>query len=428
MKARLIFWIWRAVAAQLLVPQGGRAQWVLDGLAGKEVLKLELHADTLYAATDDGLYRRAPGQGWQLMGHMGSRVNDFIRLAPGEFIVCLNVSPVSLRRTLDNGATWSDYQNGFGGSSTTKNCYKITAHPDTPDTLFAKASFAIAKSTDRGQTWTLKRGEWDDFGYQSTTLVIDTANPNVIYAGGELALFSAFLWKSVDWGETWTTVSLPDPMNNAVNTLTFGTGAGTPLWVGMEGRIISSRDGGNSWAEQTFDNYSYIQSIRESKVFPGRLYATGSLNGTQGGPLFYYQATYADTAWVLDSSTAELGDMYVQDLLVVETDTAEVLYFASRIGVYRLVLDRPEPPVGRAPRRAAGTFALYPNPASGLVTLRASAPIHQLEVRNLQGQTVYSQQVVQPAQPTYSLALPLPSGVYFLSLNGGAFQKFILAD
>ena len=76
MKARLIFGIWLAVVAQLLVPQGGRAQWVLDGLAGKEVLKLELHADTLYAATDDGLYRRAPGQGWQLMGHMGSRVND----------------------------------------------------------------------------------------------------------------------------------------------------------------------------------------------------------------------------------------------------------------------------------------------------------------------------------------------------------------
>ncbi|MGI4740748.1 MAG: T9SS type A sorting domain-containing protein [Janthinobacterium lividum] len=74
---------------------------------------------------------------------------------------------------------------------------------------------------------------------------------------------------------------------------------------------------------------------------------------------------------------------------------------------------------------ATSTFALFPNPASGQVTLQlpasASGPA-QVVLRDLSGRSVLTQALRSGTDTTISLPASLAAGVYLLQVQGSGFS------
>jgi len=72
----------------------------------------------------------------------------------------------------------------------------------------------------------------------------------------------------------------------------------------------------------------------------------------------------------------------------------------------------------------AATITVYPNPATtSLVIQSASQPINQIDITNLVGQTMYSNEY--NAQQVNVNIADLPAGIYFVKVNGWVTRKFI---
>jgi len=66
-------------------------------------------------------------------------------------------------------------------------------------------------------------------------------------------------------------------------------------------------------------------------------------------------------------------------------------------------------------------YNIYPNPATTSLTISANQ-INQITISNLLGQTIYSRQYNSPkVQIDVST---LPSGLYFVKVNGSEVKKF----
>ena len=66
---------------------------------------------------------------------------------------------------------------------------------------------------------------------------------------------------------------------------------------------------------------------------------------------------------------------------------------------------------------------IYPNPASTLLNIAASTTIDQVAVTDLLGQTVFSHEYNQPRVQVH--IADLPTGVYFVKINGSEVKKFV---
>ena len=135
----------------------------------------------------------------------------------GESFIRSNVSIGNgVYKSTDGGETWS-----HSGLDNTGRISRIIIHPTNPDVVFVAAvghAYApqkdrgLHKSTDGGKTW--RQVLYIDENTGISDLVIDPANPRVMYAGAwQLSLRTwnrtsggpgSGLFQSLDGGETWT--------------------------------------------------------------------------------------------------------------------------------------------------------------------------------------------------------------------------------
>jgi len=118
-------------------------------------------------------------------------------------------------KTTDAGKTWKNL-----GLKDTQSIARIVVHPKDPNVVYVAAighlfgpnkERGVYKTTDGGATWSLVKYIDPDVGF--TDLVMDPANPNVLYGasyqrrrvpwgfngGGP----GSGIWKTVDAGKTW---------------------------------------------------------------------------------------------------------------------------------------------------------------------------------------------------------------------------------
>src|SRR5687767_1045246 len=141
---------------------------------------------------------------------------DVVFIGMGETCIRGNIMPGDgVYRSTDAGRTWAHV-----GFRDVDGIAKIRVHPTNPQVVFVaafgkysapSAERGVFKSTDGGTTW--RRVLFRDDSTGAVDLVIDRANPNVLYA----ALWQAYrkewqmssggkgsgLFKSTDGGETW---------------------------------------------------------------------------------------------------------------------------------------------------------------------------------------------------------------------------------
>ena len=405
----------------LLAPAPAHGQWRPLGLSGKQVARLRAHAGFIYACTDLGLYRRATDSAdtlWSAAGFVGQDVLDLTVIGPQALLAARLLSgpsdTVSLYRSLDGGTSWQPFQNGFGAGSS-RQARKLLA--TASGTLFA-ASSRIERSLDSGLSWQVVQQ-----AQVVNALEGSPASPDLVWAGGETVIFQPYLLKSNDGGTTWKQINLFAGGDNAVDAIAAHPFDPEVVYLGMEGRVMKSEDGGTQWITTTSPDptlYTFGMAIRP--FLPLKVYAAGASVAPDPRGVVFYQSEDAGLSWLALAYPADAG-YGARNLLLTTAALEETLYVATYNGVFR----HTQGTVG-VPDRPRETFALRcrPNPFSTATTIEFRLPALEratLRILDLQGRTVAVPWDAPAGPGAHRAELDgrgLRAGVYFAQLSTGA--------
>jgi photosystem II stability/assembly factor-like uncharacterized protein len=223
-----------------------------------------------------------------------------------------------------------------------------------------------------------------NIGGRTRTLVIDSTDPNVMYAGG----VSGGVWKTVDAGARWDAIG-DELVNLAVNSMVMdprdrnvlyaGTGEGyfreevrgTGLPLRGNG-IFVTRDGGASWQQlpsTSSADFQYVNDLAISAHDSQRIYAatrTGVWRSTDSGQNWTHVLATSVKGGCLDLAMRLDTD---GDTLFASCGTFEqaTVYRSSRAE-----LDETWTPVLSEPDMGRTTLAIAPSHPSTIYALAAS--------------------------------------------------------
>lgn len=156
--------------------------------------------------------------------------------------------------TEDGGKTWLPWDGGlegrlFAARGTDAWAYSLTVDPGNPSRLYMGLLYPVMRSDDGGETWQFVWGTEREYGgwMGVYALLVSEARDGHVWAGGETALFTRALLRSIDWGDTWTFVD-PTPRNEGgVFALAEDPRARGRLLAGGSFGVLRSDDAGVSW-------------------------------------------------------------------------------------------------------------------------------------------------------------------------------------
>lgn len=180
---------------------------------------------------------------WSSGGPEGSRIID-VAVDPNDpnTIFAVSLGSAYVYRTTDGGATWTPSDSGI---RIRHGCFVRTVAIDPVDSrrMYAGTcgSGLLFRSTDAGLNWFTTEGQpWPHLG-EIPSIAIDPAHPQTIYAST-----SGGVYRSTDFGETWTQPGTPnvapfallvDPINTRV------------LYAGAWDGVYRSTDSGATWTK-----------------------------------------------------------------------------------------------------------------------------------------------------------------------------------
>jgi photosystem II stability/assembly factor-like uncharacterized protein len=250
---KLRFFILMAAAVfQYMLSQQCIAQWSYHGLAGKFIQVLRSHGEYLYAGTNDGIFRKpvhSTDTTWIPLGLQTRHVMALLVLDDSTYIASVRITragndTISLYKSTDAGTQWFKYQNGYGDDDGNSQVNALAMLPSQPMTLFA-GDGALGKSTDGGMSW---RRVYGAFTLGINFITINPVRSNIIWAGGENIFFQPFLLKSNSGGESWQFIPVNLGGDNACYSIAIDPVDSNVAYVGTEGRIIKTLDGGQTWS------------------------------------------------------------------------------------------------------------------------------------------------------------------------------------
>jgi photosystem II stability/assembly factor-like uncharacterized protein len=174
-----------------------------------------------------------------------------------------------LRRTRDGGQTWEIA--GNPGVSPHGHA-TLAIDPQSPAMLYA-AGVGIAKSTDRGTTWTSLTGEPADMVFFD--LVLSPASSATLYGSGGGGSGGPRVVRTLDGGATWTRIQQDLPIDRiSLTDLAVDPLISTSVYGLLEGTIYKTADGGAHWSvfSDTFRERP-LHRIAASPSTSGLLYA-----------------------------------------------------------------------------------------------------------------------------------------------------------
>lgn len=201
---------------------------------------------------------------------------------------------------------------------------RLVVDPAVPDTVYATATSAIARSTNGGR-------RWENHGALTcgvaTALVLDPREPSTLYASG--FIFSTgcaqiqdtcLLSRSRDAGASWSCITqgLPSPYGSKVLAVDPFTSA---VYVLSGNDLLQSTDHGDTWTLLAAGLGS-LRAFAASPRTPGTLYAARqdgvgrSLDGGQTWSAF---------------TPSSIGGLFISGLAIDPTDDA-VVYAATLTG------------------------------------------------------------------------------------------------
>ncbi|WP_034229031.1 WD40/YVTN/BNR-like repeat-containing protein [Aquimarina pacifica] len=185
----------------------------------------------------------------------------------------------ALYKSTDSGKTWNKIHNGFPKGDLGR--FGIAIAPSNPKILYAiiesKENKGLYRSDDAGANWTLLN---DDFGlvvrpFYFSRIVVDPKNPDIIVKAG---LFGSI---SRDGGKTFKNLG---NMHGDIHDITFDINDSDRMYVGTDGGIYRSWDGGSTM--DMVDNLpiSQFYHISVDNQEPYNIYGGLQDNGSWWGP------------------------------------------------------------------------------------------------------------------------------------------------
>ncbi|MCB0396529.1 MAG: T9SS type A sorting domain-containing protein [Flavobacteriales bacterium] len=211
---------------------------------------------------------------------------------------------IGVYKTTDGGSSWQPTGLTFNvqeldGSLTRR----VFVDPDSSQKVLAAGTYGVMMSRDGGATWTQKLDQliWD--------IESDPNNPHILFAAsgfvGKLNKGSAGVYRSTDFGETWTLLNTGIPATNAVERTEVAVAPSNSNYVyasccdgdGAFYACYRSTDGGNTWQQRStspnlftwgssgsggqgwYDELLMVDPDDENKVFTGAIYCWGSDDG-----------------------------------------------------------------------------------------------------------------------------------------------------
>lgn len=410
--------------------------WTYHGLGGPTLRGLQLHGGYLYAASDSGLFVKpaadADTTAWTPLGFEGQPVWSFDVLSPNEIIAAViedvgTESPrQQLYRTGNGGATWERIANHLLEDAPEERFGFIRHVPGDPTILFAGGFGVLARSDDGGVSWRPVLGAWDSFGMGVHFIAFDPLRPDIMWSGGESTIFWPFLLKSTDAGESWEHRGIDLGGDNAVYSMAIDSTDPDILYIGAEGSVLKSTDGGDTWDTILApDTYEYFFGLVISPADADRIYAAGMRNALDQR-LTLYVSDDGGASWSTITHGEESLWLGVEHVALQGGSGADTLYLGTRYdGVQAYTASVPTGSEGRVPVPPHHLGQNVPNPVahSTNIPFTLSAPAHvQIIVYDTMGREVV--RLIDGLLPAGSHEVgwtpaPMPSGVYLYRLQAG---------
>ena len=341
MKALQFVWVFSLILACSDEKENHpQVSWRKLGLDGKSVNEMQIADNVLFVATTTGLYKKdlASDTDFTLSGFSNENVEAIEVLDDGIVLASTydktgSESP-ALYRTSDGGTSWQPLQSDFGGQFS-EPILDLEAHPGNQDALYATGSSVVARSLDGGGSWSPVYGDWGGF---ATGVSVVEINPigNALWAGGQGAIENGFLLRSedeVNWDE-WTDL-VENP--TVVKEITFSDKSSTEVFVGFEGALLKTADGGATWQtliESEQNRFYFGIALQEQN--PSRVYTGGWLKTPDPQPLIIFISDNGGQSW---DEFRFAGESYggILDLQITRNAGQDILYLGlDKGGVYEI--------------------------------------------------------------------------------------------
>lgn len=336
---------WLTVPGLLLLPaptSGATSTWQKTSLDAGQVHAILAHPTnpgTVFAGTDRGLFRSTDRGGtWEQYGTgIKATLKVFVLAAAGDGSRLYAGTSGGAFQSTDGGATWSQGSGMLPGTGIIRYYYAITTlavDPANPQTVYAgdtgmMTEGRVLKSTDGGATWTTAASGISSDHVKA--LAIDPGRPATVYAVVEDSLYV-----SGDAGASWTKTTGKMQVNSSEADVMTVMVTSDAVYAGTTAGVWKSRDGGATWSQgtglSTLGALKYFFGIAALAVDPDKssvLYAGDSGLMTSGG---VYSSTDSGASWTQAGGTLT-GDI---SALAVNPSNPRMVYAATAVGLYRL--------------------------------------------------------------------------------------------
>ncbi len=237
---------WVQLGASIFQTTSGRARIsrvVIDPVtAGSTVNTI------VFVASDFGVYRSAnSGATWTPV--LDGTATDLVMDPSNSQLLYAGRWADGISKSTDGGLTWNPANNGF--PTTTLGRVNLAIAPSSPQTLYASVHdsssgqlLGFYKTADGATTWmrtdtAAGRPSCGSQCWYDMTLAVDPTNADVVYFGG-ISLF-----RSQNGGGTFSSISGPIHVDQHI--LVFDPSNPNVLYVGNDGGIYKTTNGGSSW-------------------------------------------------------------------------------------------------------------------------------------------------------------------------------------
>ena len=227
------------------------------------------------------------GQTFSFPSLQGATGVSAIAAAPSAPMVLYAATSVGIFKSADGGTTWAPTA-GVGLPATA-----LAVDASSATTLYAATQQGIFVSTDGAASWQASTNGIINGDSYITVIVAHPTQAGTVFASANNptgGLFPFGLYRSTDFGQTWTQLSLaPNQLVRPVNAIVIGSN-GTIIAAAADQGLFISTDGGNTWTAEAGLPVQNNQTLAISPADPNTVYLVNSSSAVQkstdGGQAF----------------------------------------------------------------------------------------------------------------------------------------------